>query len=191
MGARPWMKFFPADWRADPKLRICSIAARGLWLEMLSLMHESERYGFLLMNGRRPTERQLAVLVGAPTEEVEPLLFELEEAGVFSRNRDGIIYSRRMVRDERKTEEARKFGNEGGNPKLKGGYNKPGFVYLMGPRADGAYKIGASVNPKLRLKKIRAQYRGQDVALLETWECPDMGTLERDLHQKFAEKQSG
>jgi hypothetical protein len=188
---RPWMKFYPADWRADPMLRVCSIGARGLWIELLSLCHESERYGHLLVNGKQPTDRQIAALAGVDMSELPGLLAELEEQGVFSRDRNGAIYSRRMIRDERKAKEARKHGNEGGNPKLKGGYNKPGFVYLMGPRADGAYKIGISTNPRLRLKKVRAQYRGQDIQLIDAWQCPDMGTLEADLHSKFSEKQSG
>jgi hypothetical protein len=55
---RPWMKFYPADWRADPMLRVCSIGARGLWIELLALMHESERYGHLLVNGKQPTDHR-------------------------------------------------------------------------------------------------------------------------------------
>ena len=38
--ARPWMKWYPADWRSDPGLRMCSFAARGLWADLLALMHE-------------------------------------------------------------------------------------------------------------------------------------------------------
>jgi hypothetical protein len=68
--AQPWMKFYPQDWRADEKLRLCSLAARGLWMEMLALMHRSERYGQLLINGHVPTDAQLAVQVGAPPIEV-------------------------------------------------------------------------------------------------------------------------
>lgn len=106
--AQPWMKFYPADWRADPALRMCSLAARGLWVEMLSIMHEAEPYGYLLVNGRPVTDAQLAVLAAAPSDQVPSLLDELETAGVFSRTRKGVIFSRRMVRDEKKSEEGRK-----------------------------------------------------------------------------------
>lgn len=116
--AQPWMKFYPRDWRADEKLRMCSLAARGLWMEMLALMHGSERYGHLLINGNVPTDAQLAVLAGAPALEVATLLGELETAGVFSRAATGAIYSRRMTTDERKARNARKNGKLGGNPKL-------------------------------------------------------------------------
>ena len=116
--ATPWMKFFPQDWRADEKLRMCSLAARGLWIEMLAIMHRSERYGQLLISGRVPTDAQLAVQVGAPTDQVTELLAELETADVFSRAASGAIYSRRMTRDQKKAETARKNGKKGGNPKL-------------------------------------------------------------------------
>lgn len=112
------MKFYPADWRADPMLRVCSIGARGLWMELLSLMHESARYGHLLVNGKEPTDRQLSALVAVSATELPGLLSELEDAGVFSRDRNGAIYSRRMIRDEKKAEHARKVGKKGGNPTL-------------------------------------------------------------------------
>jgi hypothetical protein len=116
--AAPWMKFFPQDWRADEKLRLCSLGARGLWIEMLALMHRSERYGHLLIGGQIPTEAQLARLVGAPPDQVTELLAELGSAGVYSRTIKGVIYSRRMIRDSKKAETARKKGKNGGNPSL-------------------------------------------------------------------------
>ncbi len=116
--AKPWMKFYPRDWRADEKLRDCSLAARGLWIEMLSIMHASEKYGRLLIAGTAPSARRLGNQVGATEAEVETLLTELETAQVFSRDANRIIYSRRMKLDEKTAENARKNGKRGGNPKL-------------------------------------------------------------------------
>jgi hypothetical protein len=101
------MKFYPSDWRADPMLRLCTLAARGLWTEMLCLMHDAEPYGSLLVNGRRIDRRQLASLVGVPEKDCAGLLMELEGAGVFSRDPDTTIYSRRMRRDHEKAEAGR------------------------------------------------------------------------------------
>lgn len=112
------MKFYPQDWRADEKLRLCSLSARGLWIEMLAIMHRSERYGHLLIGGLVPTDAQLAVQVGAPPHEVSELIGQLESAGVFSRSTGGAIYSRRMTRDQRRAQNARKNGKKGGNPSL-------------------------------------------------------------------------
>jgi hypothetical protein len=114
----PWLKWYPADWRADPRLRMCSLAARGLWIEMLGFMHEAERYGFLLIAGIAPSPEELAVLVGAPAPLVRKALDELETRGVYSRDGDGVIYSRRMVRDKAKADADRANGKRGGNPSL-------------------------------------------------------------------------
>lgn len=119
----PWMKFYPSDWRSDPCLRMCSLAARGLWMEILGLMHEAEPYGHLLVRGSPPTDAQLAMLAGAAPDQIPELLGELESAGVFSRTRQGVIYSRRMTKDEKKRRVARKNGQNGGNPTLR---NKKG-----------------------------------------------------------------
>ncbi|MFE1574297.1 hypothetical protein ACFIQG_21240 [Comamonas odontotermitis] len=97
---RPSFQFYPADWRKDPALAACSLAARGLWMELLCIAHESERYGFLSINGKPMTPAQLARIVGETPALVTKLLHEIEEAGVLSRSEDGVIFSRRMVRDE-------------------------------------------------------------------------------------------
>jgi len=116
--SNPWMKFYPSDWRADPALRVCSLAARGLWVEMLCIMHEASPRGYLTIKGHAVTDVQLAALSGAPIDEVSNLIGELETMAVFSRDRDGCIYSRRILRDEKKSKTAQKNGKSGGNPKL-------------------------------------------------------------------------
>lgn len=115
----PWMKFYPSDWRADPALRMCSVGARGLWMEMLCVMHEATPRGSLVVNGRSVNERQLAGLAGCSVDDVASMLSELEDAGVFSREEDGTIFSRRMRRDDEKAERDKANGRKGGNPSLK------------------------------------------------------------------------
>lgn len=122
-----WSKWWWQDHRNDPAVRMCRLAARALWIEMLGLMFEAD--GYLLVNGKQPSTHQLAMLVGAMEREVVPLLVELEDAGVFSRAEDGTIYSRRMVRDAEASAQAKAWGSRGGNPKLNpkpnGGVNPP------------------------------------------------------------------
>jgi hypothetical protein len=126
---QPWLKFNPQDWRGDARLRICSIGARGLWVEMICIMHEGEPYGHLLVSDRPPTTKQLAALAGISNAECEKFLTELELAGVYSKTEEGVIYSRRMVRDKAKAEKDRENGKGGGNPQLldsvNGGVNPP------------------------------------------------------------------
>lgn len=115
---KPWFKFFPADWRADQALRLCSPASRGLWMECMCLMHEAKPYGHLLVNGKSLTDAQLAIQTGIPHDQITSLIGELETAGVFSRNSDGVIFSRKMTRSAKRAAINKKNGKSGGNPHL-------------------------------------------------------------------------
>lgn len=44
---RPSFQFYPADWRSNAKLRRCSDAARGAWVDVLCLLHDADEYGVL------------------------------------------------------------------------------------------------------------------------------------------------
>jgi hypothetical protein len=47
MGKLPWMKFCPADWLSDPLLRQVGPLIKGVWIDVLCLMWESEQRGVL------------------------------------------------------------------------------------------------------------------------------------------------
>lgn len=101
---RPYIKFFTSDWRGDVRLRSVSLAARGLWKEMLCIMAEAKPYGHLIAAGIRYSEANLEALslqVGASKRDVSAAFSELKRAEVFGVLADGTIYSRRMVRDEK------------------------------------------------------------------------------------------
>lgn len=118
----PWMKWYPADWRAEPSLRMVSRAARSLWLDLLGLMHESDNRGVLLVRGTVPTLDEIAAILGDKKRDVSQWISELKRAGVFSEidhNGQPAICSRRMIRDQEKSERNRLNGLNGGNPTLK------------------------------------------------------------------------
>jgi hypothetical protein len=102
------MKFYPRDWRGDQALRMVSLAARGLWIECLTVMHEATPYGHLVINGRPVGVDALARMVGASGDEVRALMLELNEAGVCDVTGEGVIFSRRMVRDQERAAKGRK-----------------------------------------------------------------------------------
>lgn len=47
MSVRPAFQFYPADWRNNSKLRRCSEGARGAWMDILCILHDSDEYGIL------------------------------------------------------------------------------------------------------------------------------------------------
>jgi hypothetical protein len=118
MSKKPSFQFYPGDWMKDPELRSISVAARGLWIDMLCLMFESRERGFLLINGKAPSEVQLARMVGCTGEELSHCLSELKDAGVLSLNGTHVMFSRRMVRDAEISNKRAKCGKLGGNPNL-------------------------------------------------------------------------
>lgn len=115
----PWFKFYSTDWRSDPGLRLCSRAARGTWIDMLSIMHEAEPYGDLRVNGLALDAPALAKLLGEAVSDIESDLEELERNGVFSRRKNGCIFSRRMEKDENLRRKNRANGKLGGNPTIR------------------------------------------------------------------------
>ena len=117
---RPAFQFYPSDWRKDPALSACSLAARGLWIELMCIAHESDAYGHLSINGKAMSAPQLARMVGESQPAISKLLAELSDAGVFSRTEQGVIYSRRMVKDEHIRNVRSEAGRLGGNPDLLG-----------------------------------------------------------------------
>lgn len=66
---RPAFQFYPADWRNNAKLRRCSWAARGVWIDVMSLFHDSEEYGLL----RWPL-KEIAQAIGAPLSLLKELV---------------------------------------------------------------------------------------------------------------------
>jgi hypothetical protein len=115
---RPSFQFYPGDWLRSADLRACSIGARGLWLDMLCLMHEGSPYGYLRVGNLVIHAVNLAPIVGCELTDVERWLSELSTAGVLSMDPTGCIFSRRMVRDERMRELRASGGKLGGNPAL-------------------------------------------------------------------------
>lgn len=111
---RPALQFYPNDWRSEPSLQMCSLAARGLWIEMLCIMFKGMPRGTLTANGRPIDTMGLARLVGANEEEIEKLLQELEENKVFSRLDSDTIINRRMYQKDWKARDLHKKRSEAG-----------------------------------------------------------------------------
>ena len=102
-----WSKFWWADWMRDPSLRSCSLAARGLWMDMLAIAFDGTPRGHVTIGRGPATAKQLATIAGITEKQCAALLAELEHAEVFSRTEAGVIFSRRMVRDTDASEAGR------------------------------------------------------------------------------------
>lgn len=119
MSKRPAFQFYPGEWMKNAKLRRCSPAARGVWMDVLCLFHDSEEeYGLLrwplkdianAVGASMTLVRELVakgVLKGAD-KDAEAYIYRPKHAGklgepVVLAVADGgpLWYSSRMVRDE-------------------------------------------------------------------------------------------
>ncbi|MBE3126180.1 MAG: hypothetical protein IMZ57_11060 [Acidobacteria bacterium] len=133
----PWSKWYWADWLADPAVRVSSLAAQGLWINVLALLATSKIRGILLIPEKQNSPifgkdvdfgkqkkskieaKYLSKIVSEKPETVEILLSELETNGVFSRDNQGRIYNRRMIREKEISEIRSEAGRRGGRPKTK------------------------------------------------------------------------
>jgi len=115
----PSLQLYPGDWKKDPGIQALSFEERGVWMELLFLMHESEQRGKLLLNGHPIPEDRLAKIIGIDPILLNQILTTLDNLGVSSVCEDtGALMSRRMVRDEAIMETRRNAGKLGGNPLL-------------------------------------------------------------------------
>lgn len=113
------MQFYPADWRKDLAVQALCYHDRGVWFEMLCLMHESSERGVLLLAGQPMPEDVAARLLGLDNQTFNQTLSNLLTYGVAKRRQeDNAVFSKRMVADERLCEIRRQAGKLGGNPAL-------------------------------------------------------------------------
>lgn len=116
---RPSFQFYPADWRQNANLRRCSPAARGTWMDVMCLLHDSEEYGLLrwplkdiasAASASMPNLRELVakgVLKGNDKAVTLPFIYtprsgrkEGEPVTLVSTQDGPVWYSSRMVKDE-------------------------------------------------------------------------------------------
>lgn len=114
MAGNPWGKFYWSDWQSDPALRLCSMAAQGFWMRLLCIAAEADPVGYVVIAGRALDNIDLSRLVGLPVSEVDELVAELERNAVFSRDRAGRIFSRRMRKDAEISKKRAINGKKGG-----------------------------------------------------------------------------
>lgn len=99
MAKNPAFQFYPGDWLRDD-IAGASLAAQGLWLRMMMVMHDSPQYGYLCDASGKPLKNEvIARRCGCTLAEYEEYSKQLFAIGVPSQNEAGAIYSRRMVRD--------------------------------------------------------------------------------------------
>lgn len=111
----PAMQWYPGDWRKDPGVQALDYYDRGVWRELLDVMHESPERGRLVFpTGAPMPDSAIARLLGITEAEWKQIRSRLLSHGVASEDEDGVLYNRRMVRDEHLRHVRAEAGRKGG-----------------------------------------------------------------------------
>jgi hypothetical protein len=114
----PAIQFYPGDWRKDPGVRALTLEERGAWFEILLLMWESEERGKLMLNGEPYPLDALAMAIGTNPAKLKQILNTIKARRVASVEQStGVIYNRRMVRDNELRKKRAEAGSLGGKQK--------------------------------------------------------------------------
>lgn len=82
---------------SEKGIDFCTLAAQGLWLKMMRLLHASERYGYLSRDGKSVPDEQIARRCGIDHQEWIVLMAELFDFDLLRRSNDRIIFSPELV----------------------------------------------------------------------------------------------
>ena len=113
------IKIDARDWTGDPRIRMLSLAARGLWLECLCLMRTAPRTGYLETTAGTPfSDGALARIACAQEADITALRRELADNAIPSvEEGTGVWYCRRMAAEAARSEKCSAAGRKGGgNP---------------------------------------------------------------------------
>jgi len=106
---RPAQQWYWDDWFSAFDVRLCSVGARGVWIDMLGIMYKAEIRGTLTINGRQINSKTLAKIVGDTMANINKYLKELEDQDVFSRLEDNTVICRRMFRESGRKDQISKI----------------------------------------------------------------------------------
>lgn len=122
----PAFQFYPGDWRKDPAVQSLDYECRGVWIELLCLMHESSERGKIVIHNRAATDDEIARMLGLSPEIAKQILSKLEANGVAKRcPNTGALMNARMVRDQEIRDAKVEAGRAGGLAKAKQTPSKP------------------------------------------------------------------
>jgi len=99
LGKAPAFQFYTGDWRKDVELHKMTFLARGIWIEMLMCMWDSNDRGKL-----EGSQDELSRIIGCTKEELVEAINELsvtKTADVTNCNGKVTIINRRMYREEK------------------------------------------------------------------------------------------
>lgn len=133
---KPAFQFYPGDWRKDQNLSRASLSAKGAMIEIMCLAFESEKRGMLITNGKPWTIEEIAYAMGGDKLVNISAIEELLDKKILKKSKKNVIFSSRMVKDDKITKLRRVAGLKGGNPTLLNHKHKQTFKQKPTPSSS-------------------------------------------------------
>ncbi|MHB8053654.1 MAG: hypothetical protein ACYDH3_00150 [Candidatus Aminicenantales bacterium] len=182
---RPATLWFWDDWFSSFDVRACSLAARGLWMDMLGIMARSEIMGTLTINGKQIDGTTLSRIVGTPEAEINSLLSELEDNRVFSRLPDATIINRRMFGDSQRKELISKIKSSAGKKGAESRWQTDGKA-MANQQEEGMAKGMAKMALPIQTKPSSTQ-KTYIQGIIQSWNSLNIRNL-KEGESKVREK---
>ena len=121
----PSLQLYPGDWLKDSALRLCSPAARGIWVDILLLMFDCPQRGVYRVQNRAENGAVLRavshrnILKTVPGAKPKHLAELIANGVARVARKDGALYSKRLIRDELRRRHKAQAGSKGGQAKPK------------------------------------------------------------------------
>jgi hypothetical protein len=116
----PAMPLYIGDWDKDPIIKMMSPEDEGIYLRILRIMWESDKRGYLILNGGKFNTEELAIMLRLDKQKLEDWLNKYQDRyrifGVCCI--EGVLFSRKHVRIMELSEKRKSAGKQGGNPNL-------------------------------------------------------------------------
>jgi hypothetical protein len=156
-GRDPWLKWYPDEVLGHTGLRLCSLAARGLWQDCRAIMHrDGQPYGHLaLKEGVPMSEKQLCARLNTLPKIVRSSFRELLEVNhVLEKTAQGVVFCPLLLQQAKKRELGRLYGGRGGNPMVTG--LTRGLTPTVNPTEAGGLTqaLTPTLNPSLARARL-------------------------------------
>ena len=123
---QPYIPLYVRDWLTSNKLKVCSLPAHGLMINIMCIMHKEDEYGTLSLkqNFKRDEDSRfnfasyLARLLPFTQEEILPSLQELLDEKILYMDED-CLYCNRMIDDATRSKTNANNGGKGGKKTQK------------------------------------------------------------------------
>ena len=204
MSKRVGFWFYTGDWCKDPELRFCSIFARGLLIDLLCLMFESQRQGELSKPDGTPRSDEEIVdsISGSDRATKLEALRELVSSGALKRDENtGVLYSSRLRSIAETSKVRSKAGCKGGSttqakakqstkqtPKQSGKQNKGVTVSDSASDSDtekSIHSIQEEESFVSSIDSLEAISTDEDLETQERFITPAISNVEQALGEAF------